>query len=88
MVTQHALTTVDNPYDPFTEFNEWFEWDRASGYDTPNYLGRVVFYSTDLSDADQAVAVSDGIDSILEEHGDTFYKKLTREIEDDKYDEE
>lgn len=81
MVLRHALTTVDNPYDPFDDFDEWYEWDRACGYDTPSYLGRIVHYSDELSPADQALAVSDAIDEILEEHGDTFYKKLSREEE-------
>lgn len=80
MATRYALTTVDNPYDPFDEFIEWLEWDRASGYDTPSYMGRIVVYSSDLSEADQAQAVSDGIDQILEEHGYTFYKKVSKDF--------
>lgn len=80
MVVRYALTTVDNPYDPIDQFDEWFEWDRACGYDTLDYLGRIVIYSSELSDADQALAVSQAIDEIIVEHGDTFYKKLSREI--------
>jgi hypothetical protein len=78
---RHALTTVDNPYDPFDQFEEWFEWDRASGYDTPSYLGRIVNYSDELSEADQAAAVSDAINEILEEHGPTLYRKVSRDSE-------
>lgn len=81
MVVRHALTTVDNPYDPIDQHAEWFEFDRSSGYDTESYLGRIVMYSEELSDADQAEAVSVAIDEILEEHGDTFYRKITREVE-------
>ena len=79
MVLRYALTTVDNPYDPFDEFKEWMEWDRSCGYDTPSYLGRIVVYSDELSELMQAQAVSDAIDEILEEHGNTFYKKVSRE---------
>ncbi len=82
MTMQHALTTVDNPFDPFDSFAEWMEWDRASGYDTPNYLGRIVIYSDDLSIADQHQAVSDAIDEILEENGKTLYRKVSRELPD------
>lgn len=81
MVLRHALTTVDNPYDPIEQYDEWSEWDRSSGYDTISYLGRIVNYSDELSEADQSEAVSDAIDEILEIHGDTFYKKISREIE-------
>ena len=79
MATRHALTTVDNPYNPFDEFVEWIEWDRSCGYNTSDYLGRIVISSEDLPEPLQSEAVSDAIDEILREHGDTFYKKLSRE---------
>lgn len=82
MMVRYALTTVDNPYDPFDEFREWFEYDRAAGYDTLDYLGRISTYSSDLSVADQQAVVSDAIDSILEEHGYSFYKKVSQEFTD------
>ena len=82
MATRYALTTIDNPYDPFDDFREWLEYDRASGYLTHSYLARIVIYSDDLSEADQSAAVAQAIDQIIEEHGDTFYKKLSRDFAD------
>lgn len=79
MATRYALTTVDNPFDPFDQFNEWMEWDRSAGYDTLSYLGRIVVYSSQLSETDQALAVSDGIDEIIEIHGDSVYRKVSQE---------
>lgn len=79
MAIRYALTTVDNPFDPFDRFLEWMEWDRSAGYDTVSYLGRIVKDSENLSEADQSLAVSDAIDEILEEHGYTFYKKVSQE---------
>lgn len=35
------LTTVDNPYDPFTQFDKWFQYDNLHGYSTCCYLARV-----------------------------------------------
>ena len=48
---EHMLTTVDNPYDPFTEYDEWFTFDRALGYNTPGLLARVVKSSHELSES-------------------------------------
>ncbi len=28
------LTTVDNPYDPFTQWDEWYAYDEGKGYAT------------------------------------------------------
>lgn len=80
MAIRYALTTVDNPYDPFDEFAQWMEWDSRLGYDTSNYLGRIVIYSNELSEADQQDAVSQAIDEILLENGTTLYKKVSRDF--------
>ena len=39
--TEYMLTTVDNPFNPFTEFDEWFAFDRQMGYNTPSFLDRI-----------------------------------------------
>ena len=80
MVMRHALTTVDNPYDPFDEFDQWFEWDHSSGYDTSDYLGRIVLTSPDLPEGLENEAISDAIDEILEENGTELYRKVSRDF--------
>ncbi len=52
MNTEAMLTTEDNPYNPFTQFNEWFEFDESHGYHTCAYLDRITNTSSELSDAD------------------------------------
>lgn len=36
-----ALTTVDNPWNPFNNFDEWMQWDISHGYDSCQLLGRL-----------------------------------------------
>lgn len=74
--TVHMLSTTDNPYNPFTEFDEWRAYDEASGYYTLNYLSRVVVSSNELSEADQSVAIEFAIDEIVEANVSGNYIKV------------
>ena len=44
------LTTVDNPFDPFTEFDKWFMFDNDFGYCSCQYLARIGKFSDNLTD--------------------------------------
>lgn len=71
------LTTVDNPYDPFTEFDEWYQFDTSAGYHSSALLARIVRTSDELSDADQSVAIELAIDEIVRENVSGMHRKVT-----------
>lgn len=75
-MAQHMLTTVDNPYDPSTQFDEWYAFDVAAGYNTTAFLARIVKTSTELSDADQSAAIEDAIDEIVRENVSGVHRKV------------
>lgn len=75
-----ALTTEDNPYDPFDEFEEWFNFDVTQGYYTCAYLARVTTTSTDLTEADQLEATNEAIEEILELNLTGNYQVVEREF--------
>lgn len=75
---EYLLTTVDNPYDPFTQFNEWYVWDRQAGYNTPGLLARMTRSSNDLSDADQHFAIQTAIDEIVQQNYSGKHRKVQR----------
>jgi hypothetical protein len=62
------LTTEDNPYNPFMQFNEWRAYDEAQGYYTLSFLARIVKTSDELSEADQTLAIEQAIEEIVEEN--------------------
>lgn len=78
----YMLTTIDNPYDPFTEYPQWFAFDTAAGYNTPSYLARVVRSSHEMSETDQNLAITQGIDEILEFNLQGLYKKAYPKSQD------
>ena len=75
-MTEHMLTTVDNPFDPFTQFDEWFAFDHNQGYNTPEFLARIARTSDDLSEADQSLAIEEAIDEIVRENVLGLYRKI------------
>lgn len=76
--SEFMLTTVDNPFDPFTQFDEWLAFDIKKGYNTSAFLARIARVSNDLSLADQEKAIQDAIDEIVEENVLGIWKKVPR----------
>lgn len=72
----HMLTTVDNPYDPFTQFDEWMEFDHRAGYYSVEFLGRIIVTSSELSDVDQDLAIEQAIDTVVTENVSGMHKKV------------
>jgi hypothetical protein len=75
-MAEHMLTTIDNPFDPRTQWDEWYVWDASAGYNTPSYLARVTRTSDSLSEADQSQAIEDAIDEIVKENILGIYRKV------------
>lgn len=73
----HMLTTVDNPYDPFNQYKEWYAFDTHHGYHTLAYLARIVVTSPILSEADQELAIEQAIDEIVKENVLGIYRKVS-----------
>lgn len=81
MTIDHMLTTIDNPFDPFTQWKEWYTWDEQAGYHTTSFLARMVKTSYDMSEADQEQAITDAIDEIVKENVLGLYRKVSKEVE-------
>lgn len=77
VLVQHMITTTDNPWDPFTQFDEWFVWDTTTGYHTAAFLARILVTSDDLSEADQNFAIEQAIDEIVRENVLGIYIKVS-----------
>lgn len=75
------LTTVDNPYDPFTQLDEWRSFDVDHGYYTSEFLARIAKLSDDLSEADESVAIENAIDEIVRENVLGLYRRVTASAE-------
>jgi len=73
---QVMLTTSDNPYDPFLEFEQWDAFDQGKDYNTCSYLARRAKTSDELSELDQHQAIEQAIDEIVELNVLGIYQKV------------
>lgn len=71
------LTTVDNPYDPFTQWDNWYAFDEQQGYSTCGLLARLTLTSDELSEEENILEINHAIQTILEWFP-TLYKTVTR----------
>lgn len=75
------LSTIDNPYNPFDDYDQWYAYDNLKGYHTPGMLARIALPSDELSDQDNALEICDSIDLIVEDNVLGIYIKVEREVE-------
>lgn len=78
MASKFRLTTVDNPYDPFEQFDSWFLFDVEKGYNTCAYLGRIARLSDQLSEEENDKEVERAIDEIIKYDFMNIYKKVKK----------
>lgn len=69
------ITTYDNPYDYFEQFDEWLNFDRQKGYYTLEYVARLAKLAPDLSEEEQKIEMENVFNTIIEWNGN-FYKKV------------
>ena len=59
-----ALTTFDNPYNPFEQFSDWFLFDVEKGYNTCAYLDRIAHTSDQFSEEENKAHNSKSVKSM------------------------
>lgn len=75
------LTTIDNPFDPFEDFDNWFLFDVEKGYYTCSYLDRIARTSSSLTDYENDLELERAIDEIIRLDFMNIYKKVYMNID-------
>lgn len=60
------LTTVDNPWNPWVSYDEWYAYDSAKGHNTLNLLARITNVSLDLPDSARDFAIRQAMKEIVD----------------------
>lgn len=74
-----AISTIDNPFNPFDSFTEWYAYDESHGYHSTALLARVARSSDELSEAQQEEAIEEAVDLICEMNDIGLYIKVSED---------
>jgi hypothetical protein len=72
----YMLTTVDNPYDPSTQFDDWYAFDTRLGYNTLSLLARIAKTSDEVADAVNDQEIENAIEEIVRYNVTGMYRKI------------
>ena len=77
------LTTFDNPFDPFTNYDSWYNFDlelsrRQSRNNCCSYLALIARTSDQLTDEENAMEIERAIDEIIKYDFRNIYKKVVK----------
>lgn len=72
------LTTNDNPFDPFENFDSWLMFDIDKGYNSCSFLSRIAHTSDSMSDGENEDEIERAIDEIIKYDPLNVYKKVTQ----------
>ena len=80
MIKECMLTTIDNPFDPFDQFDSWYRFDMDKGYCSCSYLARIARTSDQFTDQENNQEIERAIDEIIKYDFKNIYKKVTRTV--------
>lgn len=71
------LSTIDNPFNPFEDFDSWFLFDVEKGYNSCSYLARIAKTSNEFTEEEEAEEIERAIDEIIKYDFMNLYIKIT-----------
>lgn len=60
-----ALSTSDNPYNPLTDYDNWAAYDHQHGYNTSEYLARIVRTTSEYGDKTYSEDIERAVDECV-----------------------
>lgn len=75
-------TTIDNPYDPFDQFKEWYAYDTQHGYNTCAYMDRLTHTADAMSEREVNDEIESVVDEIVSMNLNGLYVKVCKEVDD------
>ena len=75
------LSTIDNPFNPFENFDSWFLFDVEKGYNSCAYLARIAKTSNEFTEQEEDEEIERAIDEIIKYDFMNIYVKVKEDTE-------
>lgn len=79
-----ALSTIDNPFNPFEQFDQWLNFDLLKGYNSSALLARHAVTSEALTEEENDREIERAIDEIIKHDFQNIYIKVKFEEKSEK----
>lgn len=76
-----ALSTIDNPFNPFDDFVNWFMYDTEHEYNCCGYLARITNDTDEMSELEKIKETERAIDEIIALNPNPIFIKVEKEIQ-------
>lgn len=75
------LTTIDNPFDPFEQFDDWYRFDTEKQYYSSERWTRFAKFTDDMTEQEEREESERAIDEFIALDFLDLYKKVKKEVE-------
>ena len=79
MLRRVNITTTDNPFNPFDDFNSWFMFDIEKGYYTSSKIARLTHLTDDMTEKEENEEIERAIDELIKVDPLDIYIKIVDE---------
>ena len=79
MSKQVMITTIDNPFNPFDNFDSWFMFDVEKGYYTCSKLARLTNTTDEMTQIEESEEIERAIDELIKIDPLDIYTKVVME---------
>jgi hypothetical protein len=80
MLYECAITTNDNPYDPFEQFTLWDLFDKEKGYYSNQKVARLANFTDDMTELEVCEENERAIDRLIAIDFTNSFKKVKRQV--------
>lgn len=73
----YMLTTKDNPYNPFVNYDLWFAYDTIHEYNTCAYIARIIRDSSDMTEEEYEIEYNRAMNEIISRDPLGIYTRIS-----------